>query len=129
MSLAPTQNGLHQQLVTAQWLNHKPGEKNSPCGCDRSVEIAALADPIQGYDSEIIRSSAPGKPNDRSNVKIGNINTTPEEVNTRTMRDVTEVTRKNASIDIDNTPAKGLGAQCLSKLQTIPGRFDTASLT
>jgi hypothetical protein len=52
------------------------------------------------------RSLAPGNPNDLSNVNMGNINTTPEEVSTRTMSEVTEVTRKNARIDIDKIPMK-----------------------
>jgi hypothetical protein len=38
-------------------------------------------------------------------VKRGNINTTPEDVNTRTMREVIEVMKKNARVDSNNTPA------------------------
>ena len=68
--------------------------------------MATRADPIQGYDKDKIRSSAPGIPIARKKANNGNINTTPDDVNTRTMREVTEVIRKNASVDISMTPAK-----------------------
>ena len=68
--------------------------------------MAARADPIQGYDSDKMRSSAPGTPNARKKLKSGNISTTPDDVSTRTMRDVTEVMRKKARVDSVTTPGK-----------------------
>ena len=50
-----------------------------------------------------IRSFA-GIPIRRKRVNNGNINTTPEDVNTRTMREVTDVIRKNAKDDSSRTP-------------------------
>ena len=50
-----------------------------------------------------IRSFA-GIPNRRNNVNKGNINTTPEDVSTRTMSEVTDVIRKNAKVDSIRTP-------------------------
>jgi len=53
-----------------------------------------------------IRSFA-GIPIRRKRVNNGNINTTPEDVNTRTMREVTDVIRKKAKVDSSSTPVKG----------------------
>ena len=60
--------------------------------------------PIQGYERARIRSSAPGKPNVRKQANNGNISTTPDDVSTLTISDVTEVIRKNERNDIDNIP-------------------------
>ena len=43
---------------------------------------------------------------ERKNENRGNMRTTPEDVNTLTMSDVTVVTRKNASRDMINAPAE-----------------------
>jgi hypothetical protein len=45
-------------------------------------------------------------PTERKNENRGNIRTTPEDVSTLTMRDVTVVIRKNASNDIINAPGE-----------------------
>lgn len=45
-------------------------------------------------------------PTERKNENRGNIRTTPDDVNTLTMSDVTVVIKKNASNDIINAPAE-----------------------
>mmetsp|Transcript_38546 Transcript_38546/g.65858 ORF Transcript_38546/g.65858 Transcript_38546/m.65858 type:complete len:100 (-) Transcript_38546:184-483(-) len=67
--------------------------------------MAVRNDPIQGYDNDRIRSSAPGIPNIRKHVNSGNMSTTPDDVNTRTMSEVTDVIRKNARVDRNTTPS------------------------
>ena len=59
-----------------------------------------------------IRSLA-GIPNRRNNVNSGNINTTPEDVNTRTMSEVTDVMRKNAKVDSSRTPNRVESSKCV----------------
>ena len=59
-----------------------------------------------------IRSFA-GIPIRRKRVNKGNINTTPEDVNTRTMREVTDVIRKNAKVDSSNTPNRVESSKCV----------------
>ena len=68
--------------------------------------MATLADPIQGYDNDKIRSSAPGIPNARKHANNGNISTTPDDVRTRTMSEVTEVIKKSARADISMIPVQ-----------------------
>ena len=66
--------------------------------------IALRAVPIQGYDNAKIRSSAPGTPILLKNVNSGNMRTTPLDVNTLTIRDVTDVTKKKARRDMNSIP-------------------------
>jgi hypothetical protein len=66
--------------------------------------IALRAVPIQGYDNAKIRSSAPGTPILLTHVNNGNIRTTPLDVSTLTIRDVTDVTKKKARRDMNSIP-------------------------
>jgi hypothetical protein len=75
--------------------------------------IALRAIPIQGYDRASILSSAPGIPAVLNSSNNGNMSTTPLDVSTRTMRDVTEVIKKKARSDMNSIPDDKKGHDCL----------------